>query len=51
MVKQKRGERDKGWMVYKGSAHTKRTLSFNYNNTTQDNTKVRKTPINEGKSV
>ena len=39
MVKQKRGERDRGWMVHKGSAHTKLTLSFNCNNTIQDNTK------------
>ena len=27
------------------SAHTKRTLSFNCNNTTQDKTKARKAPI------
>ena len=50
MVKQKKGEGDKRWMVDL-SAHTKRTLSFSCNNTTQDNTKPRKTPIDEGKSV
>ena len=33
------------------SAHTKRTLSFNCNNSTQDNTKARKTPTDKGKSV
>ena len=33
------------------SAHTKRTLSFNCNNSTQDNTKARKAPTDKGKSV
>ena len=33
------------------SAHIKRTLSFNCNNTTQDNTKARKTPFKKGKFV
>ena len=33
------------------SAHTKRTLPFNCNNTTQDKIKARKTPIDEGKDA
>ena len=30
------------------SKHTKHTLPFSYSNTTQDKTKVRKVPIDEG---
>ena len=33
------------------SAHTKRTLPFNCNNTAQDKIKARKTPIDEGKDA
>ena len=33
------------------SAHTKRILTFNCNNTAQDKTKARKAPIDKGKGA
>ena len=38
-------------MVNWSKAHTKCTLPFNCNNKTQDKTKARKVPVEEGKGV
>ena len=45
MIKWKRGERDPGGECLIWSAHTKHNLPFNCNNTTQDQKKTRKAPI------